>query len=59
MRSRLKNKILVALATIATALFFIGAAAVDKDTAAALILMTVSGSFLILFLAANNWGRDL
>lgn len=59
MKSRLKNKVLIVLADIATALFLIGAAAVDNSTAAAIVLMAISGAFLLVFFAANNWGDDL
>lgn len=59
MKSRLKNKVLRVLANIAIALFLIGAAAVDNSTAAAVVLMAISGAFLVVFFAANNWGDNL
>lgn len=59
MKQKLKNKILIALEVIATALFLIGAAAIDNSTAAAFITMAISGAFLTAFFAANNWGYNL
>ena len=60
MKSRLlKNRILMVLVVIATALFLIGAAAVDNSTAAAVAVMAISGAFLTVFFMANNWGYNL
>lgn len=59
MKSRLKNKVLIVLVVIATALFLIGAAAVDNSTVAAFVIMMISLAFLTEFFVANSWGDDL
>lgn len=58
-KSRLKNKVLIVLALVAATFFLIGEAAVDNSTAEAGVLMAISGAFLVVFFAANNWGDNM